>query len=91
VEVVTTAKVDLRTGQTIDCLGGYMTYGLAERAEVTASDDLLPMGVAEGCRLVADVAKDTVLTYADVEVPAGRAVDRLREVQRSGPAVLGGG
>jgi predicted homoserine dehydrogenase-like protein len=86
VEVVATAKVDLHSGQTIDGLGGYMTYGLAERAELTASDDLLPMGVAEGCRLVADVAKDTVLTYADVEVPTGRAVDRLREVQRSAPA-----
>ena len=90
VEVVTTAKIDLRAGQTIDGLGGYMTYGLAERAEVTASEDLLPMGVAEGCRLIADVAKDTVLTYADVELPAGRAVDRLRAAQRAEPVASGG-
>jgi predicted homoserine dehydrogenase-like protein len=27
------------------------------------------------------VAKDQVLTYADVELPAGRLVDRLREEQ----------
>jgi predicted homoserine dehydrogenase-like protein len=40
------------------------------------------MGVAGGCRLVRDVAKDQVLTYADVEVPAGRAVDRLRAEQQ---------
>ena len=51
VEVVTTAKIDLHAGEVIDGLGGYMTYGLAERADVTAADDLLPMGVAEGCRL----------------------------------------
>lgn len=84
VEVVTTAKIDLCAGGQIDGLGGYMTYGLAERADVTAADDLLPMGVAEGCRLVRDIAKDQVLTYADVEVPHGRAVDRLRAVQTAG-------
>ena len=27
------------------------------------------MGVAEGCLLSRDVAKDEVLTYADVELP----------------------
>jgi predicted homoserine dehydrogenase-like protein len=81
VEVVTTAKTDLCAGGVVDGLGGYMTYGLAERADVTAAENLLPMGVAEGCRLVRDIAKDQVLTYADVEVPAGRAVDRLRTVQ----------
>jgi predicted homoserine dehydrogenase-like protein len=83
VEVVTTAKIDLRAGEVIDGLGGYMTYGLAERADVTAAGELLPMGVAEGCRLLRDVAHDDVLTYADVEVPDGRAVDRLRVVQRA--------
>jgi predicted homoserine dehydrogenase-like protein len=59
-----------------------MTYGLAERADVTRSEDLLPMGVAQGCRLVRNIAKDQVLTYADVEVPEGRSVDRLRAEQQ---------
>jgi predicted homoserine dehydrogenase-like protein len=85
VEVVATAKIDLRAGETIDGLGGYMTYGLAERADVTDAEDLLPMGVAEGCRLVRNVAADTVLTYADVSVPSGRTVDRLRQAQAVGP------
>ncbi len=39
------------------------------------------MGLAEGCRLKRDVPKDQVLTYADVELPAGRLVDRLRAEQ----------
>lgn len=87
VEVVTVAKQDLRAGQTLDGLGGYDTYGVAERADVTAAQTLLPMGVAEGCTLLRDVRKDEVLTYADVEVPAGRLVDALRHeqaVQRRG-------
>ena len=84
VEVVTVAKQDLRAGQAIDGLGGYDTYGVAERADVTAAQGLLPMGVAEGCVLVRDVAKDAVLTYADVRLPEGRLVDALRLEQVSG-------
>ena len=81
VEVVATAKRDLAAGETIDALGGYLTYGQCERADVPARDALLPMGVAEGCVLRHDVAKDQVLTYADVELPQGRLIDRLRVEQ----------
>jgi predicted homoserine dehydrogenase-like protein len=37
--------------------------------------------VADGCRLVNPVAIDTVVTYDDVELPAGRMVDELRAEQ----------
>jgi predicted homoserine dehydrogenase-like protein len=83
VEVVTTAKIDLKAGETIDCIGGYMTYGQCETADVTRAQDLLPMGLAEGCRLKRDVAKDQVLTYADVELPEGRLCDKLRAEQNA--------
>jgi predicted homoserine dehydrogenase-like protein len=81
VEVVAVAKHDLTAGQTLDGLGGYDTYGVCERADVTASEELLPMGVAEGCVLLRDVPKDQVLTYADVTLPEGRLIDRLRAEQ----------
>ncbi len=81
VEVVAVAKTDLVAGTVIDGLGGYFTYGVAERADITATDRLLPIGVAEGCRLVRDVVKDDVLTYDDVELPEGRLIDRLRVEQ----------
>jgi predicted homoserine dehydrogenase-like protein len=81
VEVVTTAKRDLKAGEVLDGLGGYDTYGVAERADVTADEELLPMGVAEGCTLTHDVAKDSVITYADVLLPTGRLVDELRAAQ----------
>jgi predicted homoserine dehydrogenase-like protein len=42
---------------------------------------LLPMGVAEGCRLTRAVGIDEVITYDDVELPAGRMVDELRAEQ----------
>ena len=65
----------------IDALGGYTVYGEAETAEITARDGLLPIGVAVGCKLRRDIPKDAALTYADVELPAGRLVDRLRAEQ----------
>ena len=81
VDVVATAKVDLHAGQVIDAIGGYLTYGQAENYHVSRTQDLLPMGLAEGCKLKRNVQKDTVLTYPDVEVPAGRLCDQLREEQ----------
>lgn len=81
VEVVTTAKRDLKAGETIDALGGYMTYGQCENADVTAAQRLLPMGLAAGARLRRDVPKDAVLSYADVTLPEGRVADQLRARQ----------
>lgn len=81
VEVITAAKRDLRAGETLDGIGYYMTYGLVENAPVAAEQRLLPIGLAEGCRLVRDIAKDDVIGYDDVEVPAGRLADELRREQ----------
>lgn len=81
VDVVATVKQDLKAGHTLDGLGGYDTYGVAEASAATRAGALLPMGVAEGCVLTRDVAKDDVLTYADVTLPPGRLIDTLREEQ----------
>ncbi len=81
VDVITTAKVDLEAGQTLDGLGGYLTYGQCENSEVTLAQNLLPIGLAEGCRLKRAIPKDQVLTYDDVEIPAGRLCDKLRAEQ----------
>ena len=81
VEVITIAKQDLAAGTVLDGLGGYDTYGEAEQASVTAEQGLLPIGVAEGCRLTRDVSKDEAIGYADVVLPEGRLVDQLREEQ----------
>jgi len=81
IDVVATAKINLQSGQTLDGMGYYMTYGLAENADIAYAQNLLPIGLAEGCRLKRDIPKDQVLTYADVEVPPGRYCDSLREEQ----------
>jgi predicted homoserine dehydrogenase-like protein len=81
VDVVTTAKTDLEAGQVLDGIGGYTTYGQCENADATFGARLLPMGLAEGCRLRRDLPRGEVLTFADVEVPEGRLCDRMRTEQ----------
>jgi predicted homoserine dehydrogenase-like protein len=85
---VAVAKRDLAAGEVVDELGGYLVYGEAEAAAETARASHLPIGVAVGAKLRRPVAKDRVLTYADVELPAGRLVDKLRAEQAElfGPA-----
>jgi predicted homoserine dehydrogenase-like protein len=82
VEVVATAKTDLSVGTVLDALGGYDTYGEAERADVSKTERLLPMGVAEGCTVVRPVAVGQTLTYDDVRLPSGRLIDQLRTEQK---------
>jgi predicted homoserine dehydrogenase-like protein len=77
VQVVTAAKTDLRAGTTLDGMGHYMTYGVCEDADIARREHLLPMGLAEGCRLLRDARRDEILTFDDVERPPGRLVDRL--------------
>ncbi len=81
VDVVATAKRDLRAGEILDGYGHYTAYGQCENADIARGKRLLPLGVAEGCVLVRDVAKDEVLTYDDVTLPPGRLCDRLRVEQ----------
>jgi predicted homoserine dehydrogenase-like protein len=59
----------------------YCTYGEAVNVEEMSAGQYLPEGLVEGCRLKRAVAKDQVLTYADVELPEGRIADRLRAEQ----------
>lgn len=87
-DVVATAKRDLRAGEVLDGIGGYTFYGLAENAESSVPAEYLPVGLAEGCQVLRDVAKDEILTYRDICTPEGRLIDRLRaeQLKRCPPA-----
>lgn len=83
VEVVAVAKKKLNAGEQLDGVGYYMTYGICENSGIVEEEQLLPLGVAEGCILKRDIQKDEVLTYNDVSVPEGRVIDQLLKEQRS--------
>ena len=81
VEVCAVAKRDLKRGEVLDSYGMYMTYGEAVNAGEMSSGRYLPEGLVEGCRLLRDIGKDSVLAYDDVQLPEGRLADRLRAEQ----------
>ena len=81
VDVVARAKRDLKAGETLDGIGYYLTYGVCENADVARRERMLPMGLSEGCVLTRDLPKDAHVTNDDVELPAGRLIDKLRAEQ----------
>lgn len=82
VGVVAVAKADLKPGQLLDGIGRELTYGVCENYGAMLSENLLPMGLAAGCRIVRTVPIDSALTFDDVQVPERRLCDRLWAEQR---------
>jgi predicted homoserine dehydrogenase-like protein len=76
-DVVALAKRDLKTGETLDGVGGFTCYGVIENTVVARRENLLPMGLTDNCRVARDVEKDTALTFDDVTLPSERLCDRL--------------
>ena len=81
VEVCAVAKRDLRSGEVLDDYGMYMTYGEAVNSDEMCSKRYLPEGLVEGCVLLRDIPKDSVITYGDVALPPNRLADQLRAEQ----------
>lgn len=81
VDVITTAKIDLAEGSVLDGIGHYMTYGLCENSDIVKRERLLPLGLAEGCKLRRSIRQDQAITYDDVVLPEGRVSDALRQEQ----------
>ena len=80
-DVITIAKRELKAGEVLDGIGGFTCYGMIENSDVCQAENLLPMGVSEKCCLKRDIPKDQPIIYADVEIPKGRLVDKLRAEQ----------
>jgi len=93
-EVVTVAKRDLKSGERLDGIGGFCSYGLIDNASTARDISALPIGLSEGRVLRRDVVKDEVLSFDDVDAIPGGIVEKLwREqnarwpVARKGPDV----
>jgi predicted homoserine dehydrogenase-like protein len=85
-EVVAVAKRDLKTGERLDGIGGFCTYGLIDNALTSRTEDALPIGLSEGCILRTDVAKDKVISLKDVVAgPDGLVEELWREQSQLWP------
>ncbi len=80
-ETITVAKKELRAGERLDTIGGYTFYGCIERAEIAREERLLPLGLAEGALLTADVSKGQAITYDQVQLNDDSLIVHLRALQ----------
>ncbi|MBL4902225.1 MAG: NAD(P)-dependent oxidoreductase [Desulfocapsa sp.] len=80
-DVITVAKKDLQVGDTLDGIGGFTCYGELEKSEICQLENLLPMGLNEGCTVKRSVQMDSPITYDDIVLPENRLCDKLREEQ----------
>jgi len=87
-QVVTMAKRDLKAGERLDGVGGFCAYGLIDNTAAARAMAALPIGLSDGCTLRRDVAKDSVISFDDVELPHGRMIETLwREQNARWPVV----
>ena len=82
-EVVAVAKRDLKAGESLDGIGGFCTYGLIENRAAARSGGAVPIGLSEGCILRREVAKDSVISFDDVEALPEDLVYSLWQEQNS--------
>jgi len=80
-DVIAYAKKDLRRGEILDGIGGFTVYGMIENSGQARFENLLPQGLADGCRIVSDVAQDCPLRIDDVEPPPGSVAWKLWDEQ----------
>jgi predicted homoserine dehydrogenase-like protein len=73
------AKKDLVPGEVLDGEGGYTVHGCLVRSQESLQHGYLPIGLASHAKLVRPVAKDAMVTYADVAVDETLFSYRLRK------------
>ncbi|ARJ05734.1 flagellar protein FlgA [Cnuibacter physcomitrellae] len=81
-DVVSTAKKELRAGETLDGEGGYTVFGKLAPAHISLGHNALPLGLAHGMKLIRDVPKDQMISWDDVDADESLlAVQVRRELE----------
>jgi predicted homoserine dehydrogenase-like protein len=80
-DVMAVAKRALTPGEQLDQFGGYMFYGVMDRAEEARALNALPVGLAPGAEVVRPVAAGEIVTWDDVKLDEDSVVVRLRRQQ----------
>lgn len=80
-ECIAISKKEIKAGETLDGIGEWCYRGSVDHASVAQEERLLPLGMAKGCKVIRDIPKDTVISYADVELPEDSVLVNLRKIQ----------
>lgn len=80
-EVVCMTKKDLAVGDFIDGIGGYTVRGFADNALDAKRDNLVPIGLVAGAKIIKPIGVGELLTYDHIELKAGSLIVSLRAKQ----------
>ncbi len=82
-EVVATAKRDLAVGEVLDGEGGYTVHGSIVEARQADAEELAPIGLSHGAKVIRPVTRGQMLGSADIRLPDGGFAAHLRAVQNT--------
>jgi predicted homoserine dehydrogenase-like protein len=85
-EVFAVAKKNLSVGEELDSIGGVSYYSLIDTYETAKKENLLPIGLAKGAKLVREKKIDEPIRFDDVQVQPS-TVYALRKLQDEWMAV----
>jgi predicted homoserine dehydrogenase-like protein len=80
-EVVPVAKRDLHPGETVGEIGGGDYYGIIMTHEDAMERRAIPLGITPGAKVIAAVAKGSLLTAGNLAPDPTKFVYKLRELQ----------
>ncbi|MGL4636624.1 MAG: NAD(P)H-dependent oxidoreductase [Beijerinckiaceae bacterium] len=80
-EVGCVAKRDLAVGETLDAIGEYSYRGFSLSVADAVEKNALPIGLAQGARVVRAIAKGALITQADAEPDASLNIVAVRKRQ----------
>jgi predicted homoserine dehydrogenase-like protein len=80
-DVVAVAKRDLAEGETLDGEGGYTVWGKLVPARDSLARGALPIGLAQGARVMRRIGRGEVLGWRDVALPESEALRIRREME----------
>jgi len=82
-EVVCMTKKDLVVGDVIDGIGGYTVRGYADKALDAKRENLVPLGLIAGAKVIKAIGVNELLTYENVQLKEDSLIVRLRKEQDS--------
>lgn len=80
-EVGCVAKRDLTPGDVLGRIGEFLYRGFSLTRADARARNALPIGLAQGARIVQPIRKGELITYAAVEIPAASEIARVRRRQ----------
>ena len=79
-DVVSTAKRPLKAGEVLDGEGGYTVWGKLCSAKHSLEMHALPIGLAQGVKLIKDIPKNGTVKLSDVELDETCKAFELRQI-----------